>query len=105
MTEVSDDAWLPALEIVRAITEFKPDPVVILDHHRREFPQRSVSNVPFLCWIQGDLPELFNAPVGPEFTEYDFTIGYPADGFMPCRMAIDPSKLARRGDAPADSGR
>lgn len=113
MMEQLDHSWLAPHESLRAITEFKPDLIVVLDHHRREYPRRFIHNLPFVCWIQDDLPGLFNAQVGPELTEYDFTIGYgakkciskygyPRDRFMPCRMAIDPGKFARRADGRDD---
>jgi hypothetical protein len=84
--------------------DYRPDLVVVLDHHRHEAPERYPGNVPFLCWIQDELAALFAPEVGGRLGELDFTMGYgrtrcvlgcgyPAERFMACRLAVDPGKF------------
>ena len=115
LIEPHDHALLSRQTYMEVFAQFQPDLVVMIDHHRQELPDRFPRNVPFVCWIQDDLPPLFEAAVGPRMHEFDFTIGYgltrcvlgcgyPRERFMPCRMAVDLEKFGPRpGEGPDES--
>lgn len=113
LIESNDHSMLPRRTYLQAFVEYRPDLVMVLDHHRQEMPDRYPRNVPYACWIQDELTTLFDPNVGSRMHEFDFTIGYarsrcvvmcgyPADQFMPCRLAVDPEKFAPRPDEEVD---
>ena len=109
LIEGKDHASMARQTCMAAFAEFRPDLVVLIDHHRHERPDWFVADVPVVCWIQDALPWLFNAEAGRKLGPLDFTIGfgltecvlrhnYPAQRFMPCRLAIDRAKFAPAAD-------
>lgn len=103
--EQRDHTALAASVLMRKFAEFQPDLVVVIDHHRWEMPERFISNVPFFCWIQDELPKLYSREAGSSMGPLDFTMGfgkdtcvsqygYPAERFMPCPMVVDSEKFA-----------
>jgi hypothetical protein len=110
MIETSDHTCMSGLVTMKQFKSFQPDLVVMIDHHRHEMPERFVTNVPCVCWIQDHMPKLFSVEAGQSLGPLDFTIGfgkelcvgqfgYRADRFMPCWLAVNPDKFA----PPADS--
>ena len=110
MIEEKDYALLPAHAYLQAIAEFEPDLILMIDHHRPEYPGRFVEQVPFVCWIQDELPHLYTAEAARRLQPLDFTMGfgltrcvlrfgYPPERFLPCKMAVNPAKFARRPGA------
>lgn len=57
------------------IADFNPDLMLIIDHNRPEFGKAWDFPVPFVNWIQDDLPHLF-APGAGRVGPYDLTVGY-----------------------------
>ena len=111
--EARDDALLPPHHFHQLIADFSPDMIFVIDHHRHEYAHRFPSNIPFVCWIQDDLTTLFSPDVGPQLGALDFTIGYgmtscvlkhgyPEDRFMPCKLAIEPTKFQCDAEAKVD---
>jgi len=105
LIEEHDHALLARQTYMKAFAEFKPDLVFVIDHHRHEFPDRYPANVPYVCWIQDELPLLFEPETGRRLGPLDFTIGfgrtkgvlqsrYPAERFMPCKMAVSLDKFS-----------
>jgi len=105
LIEEHDHALLARQTYMKAFAEFKPDLVFVIDHHRHEFPDRYPAEVPYICWIQDELPLLFESETGCRLGPLDFTIGfgrtqcvlrsrYPADRFMPCKMAVSLDKFS-----------
>ncbi|HSW44619.1 MAG TPA: glycosyltransferase [Phycisphaerae bacterium] len=113
LIEPHDHALLDRRHVMEMFEGFRPDLVLVIDHHRAEPPERYPRNVPFVCWIQDDLPPLFEPDVGARMHELDFTMGYgrtrcvlqcgyPADRFMPSRLAVDIGKFAPAADERPD---
>ncbi len=107
LIEPHDHALVSRKMFLDAFAEYRPDAVVLLDHHRQEMANRYPRNVPFICWIQDELTCLFEPGVGARMHEFDFTIGYgrtravlkcgyPPERFMPCRLAVDLEKFSPR---------
>ena len=105
LIEASDYTVMSGLVTLRAIQAFKPDLVVVIDHHRYEMAERIVADVPFVCWIQDHMPRLFSEDAGRSLGPLDFTIGfgkescvkqfgYAPERFMSCWLAVNPEKFA-----------
>lgn len=115
LIEPNDHTLLTREAYMAAAADFRPDLIFIIDHHRQEFPERYPAQVPYVCWIQDELPALFDPEVGRKLGPLDFTMGfgrtrcvlrfnYPADRFMSCHMAVDWDKFSPEpdgGDSPA----
>lgn len=112
LIEQRDYTVLTGPVCMRRFAEFRPDLVVVIDHHRHEMPDRFLQNVPFLCWIQDELPKLYAVEAGRSLGPLDFTMGfgrdicvsqfgYPAERFMPCPIVVEPAKFAPEPGAPA----
>ncbi len=112
LIEEKDHHTIPDHGYLHATAEFRPDLVVVIDHHRHEYLDRMPLQVPWLCWIQDELEHLMRPDVGPKLGPLDFTMGfgltqcvlrygYPAERFMPCKMAVAPEKFGGVGDEPA----
>jgi len=113
LVEPHDHALLARRTYLQAFVEFVPDLVVVIDHHRQEYPDRYPAHVPYVCWIQDELPELFDSKVGRNLGPLDFVIGYgrtecvlkhgyPADGFLACRVPVDVDKFDVGAEEPVD---
>jgi hypothetical protein len=85
---------------VEAIARLKPDLIIIIDHLRAEYPDTIPNNVPYVCWIQDQLPNLTNKAAGRSMRPLDFYIApeleqfvqrydYPADQGLARTMATD----------------
>ncbi len=105
LIEADDHSPIQDIMPLQAMLDFSPDLVLVIDHHRHEYASWFVNEVPYLCWIQDDLPALFDPGVGARLGPLDFTMGfgrttavlksgYPPERFLPCRMAVDPMKFA-----------
>ncbi|MBI4579580.1 MAG: hypothetical protein HY718_07760, partial [Planctomycetes bacterium] len=103
--ESRDHTSMPGAVMMRHFKTFAPDLVLVIDHHRCEMPERFIANVPYVCWIQDELPRLYSTAAGRSLGPLDFTIGfgrdacvsqfgYPPGRFMPCSLAVDPNKFA-----------
>ncbi len=110
LIEQKDHTMVARHAYVEPFAEFQPDLVLMIDHHRHEQADVFIENVPYVCWIQDELPWLFDASAGRGLGPLDFAMGfgltqcvlrygYPADRFMPCRLAMDPAKFAPAPDA------
>lgn len=60
---------------VRAVAEFMPDLILMIDHNRREFGQLFDFPIPFCNWIQDELTHLFE-PAADRLGPYDLVMGY-----------------------------
>ncbi len=74
LTEKADYCLLPASVQLRAIRDFRPDLLFIIDHLRHEYPGIVPNNVPNVAWIQDQLPHLFRRESGESLGPLDFYI-------------------------------
>lgn len=102
--EPDDQSHISPIGALRAIRDFEPDLVLLIDHTRVSQPGILIDNLPVLTWIQDRLPWLFDPKVGQALGNLDFVMGqsrrdlvgrydYPADRFMACDMATDVVQL------------
>ena len=101
LIEPNDHDLLPPVRVTEAIDQFKPDLLFYIDHLRREYPGVIPPNLPMVCWIQDQLPNLTNVEAGRSIGPLDFYIvpayrdfvqeyGYPARQGLLWSMATDP---------------
>jgi len=94
--EKADTDRLTFLEILRNLSSFKPDMIFRIDHLRTEHEPIYPKNIPFVCWIQDELPNLFNQQTAKSIGKRDILlvqgntlmeellhIGYPSENIYP----------------------
>lgn len=74
LIEDNDHDSLPRVKIAEAFAAFQPDLVFIIDHLRKEYSGLIPTNVPYLCWIQDQLPNLIRPEAGKAQGPLDFYI-------------------------------
>lgn len=89
------EAWqrLPRLKIRRALEAADPDAVVIVNHARPEYGSVYPPNLPFVTWVQDQMPNLERVEVGEAIGPRDFVMtGMDA---LVERFAYPPRQVAR----------
>ena len=88
----------------RACARFEPDLVVLINYARPTMPGAFPENVPFVCWIQDAMPQLFDVRIGGALGELDFLAGhllpelftqfqYPVERLIPVPVVADETKF------------
>lgn len=100
LIEKDDSARTTPLCFLRAAREFEPDLYFVIDHFRREYTNLVPASVPFVGWIQDELPNLYSREAGASIGPFDFYIaphltdfvtryGYPASQGLRWTTATD----------------
>lgn len=89
--------------VLRHLADFQPDLVVQIDHLRHEHRGLFPPELPFVCWIQDDLPNLMNRAAGEAISARDFILTttqaiYEHDYGYPARQCIYMPKATRLPD-------
>jgi hypothetical protein len=89
--------------VMKAIVAFKPDLVFNIDHLRAEHAGMP-ADVPFVCWIQDNLPNLTSGAAAASINRREFVCGawvnvYAAQHHYPERQCIIIPRLTRARDA------
>ena len=84
----------------QVLDEFRPDLVYMIDHLRRESGDLFPPSLPFVCWIQDDLPNLTNQAAGESVGPRDFVLSPAPDGYhrdygYPLRQCLFLEKATR----------
>lgn len=61
---------------LRALVEFEPDLIVLVNYTRSWLGPWMPRTVPFVCWIQDAMPHQFDAAAGAAQGELDFLVGH-----------------------------
>ncbi|MBC8106822.1 MAG: hypothetical protein H7Z14_09560 [Anaerolineae bacterium] len=104
--EPQNAAQFNALTFADECQRFKPDMIVMIDHFRGEFAGLP-TNIPFVMWIQDQLPHIFSNHAGESQKAFDYTIGYgrddcvhshgyPSERFMPAMVGTNPRRFVPR---------
>ncbi len=112
LLEASDHEQLRRSDICRAVLELDPLVVISIDHGRHEMPFLP-RNLPFLCWIQDQLPELLCRGAGEAVGPFDLVcgycrerciteFGYPADRFLSVVVPVS-TRIFHDGPLDAES--
>lgn len=102
--EEADHENMNSLVVAETCAEFRPDLVLLIDHHRGEvegLPER----VPCAMWVQDYLPALFSPAAGAAQGPYDFVLGYnrtecttkfgyPFERFLPAMVVVNEDRFA-----------
>lgn len=86
--------------VMRAIARFKPDLIFTIDHLRSEVP-RVPAEIPFVCWVQDNLPNLTNDEAASSIGLRDFIIGGWLNRYVrlhkyPARQCIATRRMTRK---------
>ncbi len=92
--------------LLRHVVDFQPDLVVQIDHLRHEHRGVFPPQLPFVCWIQDDLPNLTKRQAGAAIGPRDFVLTttaavYEHDYGYPARQCIYMPKATRLPDLDA----
>jgi hypothetical protein len=84
----------------RHVAEFRPHMVFAIDHVRREFGSLYPLQLPFVCWIQDDLPHLTTRETGQSLGPRDFVLTVSSSMYethydYPQRQCVTMTKLTR----------
>ncbi|MEZ6243886.1 MAG: hypothetical protein R3B57_12690 [Phycisphaerales bacterium] len=102
LIEPDDHARLSNLGYLDAVASHRPDLIVLINYPRRSGP--FPANVPFVCWIQDQMPHLLDPRVGRSQTPLDFLCGhlyphlferyaYPIERAMSVPVVVDANKF------------
>lgn len=88
------------------VERFTPDLVIQIDHHRHETPDVIPPQVPFVCIIQDNLPNLLSRDAAAKMGPTDFAAGswvrrYVLEHAYPASRSIEIPRLTRTPAAPA----
>ena len=105
---IEDRPWEQHLiaSLLGEVLTFRPDLVIQIDHHRHETPGVIPSQVPFVCIIQDNLPNLLTRDAAAKMGPTDFAAGswvrrYVLEHAYPARRTFEIPRLARAPEAPA----
>lgn len=110
LIEPDDQAQLSSVAYLRAIAEFQPDLVVLINYTRSNIGAVIPAGVPVVTWVQDAMPHLFDAKTGEAMGKLDFVVGhthvelyerfgYPAQNRMKLPVTASTTKFH---DGPVD---
>lgn len=82
LTEPSDFTALTVDMILQMLRSFRPEMFLVIDHFRHEYPGALPSNLPFVGWVQDQLPHLHDKKCGQALGPTDFFIARELDSFI-----------------------
>ncbi len=116
LIEPDDHTNLSNIAYRRTIERFDPDLVVKINYPRATLPGAYPANLPFVCWIQDEMPQLFHSRVGQSQGELDYLCGhlyprlfdqhgYPRERLLSVPVVADAHKFHRAPITPAQRDR
>lgn len=102
--EPDDHTRLTQLATLRAVHEFSPDLLVMINYTRSQVPGSLPTGLPVLTWVQDAMPHLYNREVGSSLGRLDFVAGnlveslfssfnYPRSRALVAGMVASPGKF------------
>ncbi|MFG0283311.1 MAG: hypothetical protein ACF8R7_02720 [Phycisphaerales bacterium JB039] len=76
LIEPDEFTHLSLVSYLRAVAEFKPDLVVLINYTRANLGQALPRNLPAVTWIQDAMAHLLDPKVGAQQGEFDFLAGH-----------------------------
>lgn len=73
---------LSSVAYTRAFAEFDPDLVLLINYTRASLGAAGSPRVPFVCWVQDAMPQLFDKAAGAASGPLDFLAGYTVDRLL-----------------------
>lgn len=110
LIEPDDQSQMSSVAYLRAIAEFQPDLVVLINYTRSNIGAVIPAGVPVVTWVQDAMPHLFDAKTGEAMGKLDFVVGhthvelyerfgYPAQNRMKLPVTASTTKFH---DGPVD---
>jgi hypothetical protein len=106
LIEPTDTHRMTTTAVTQALATFRPDLVFSIDHLRCHSGAGIPAKLPYVCWIQDQLPKLTCPEAGASVTDRDFVLSmvgpmYTRQWGYPARQMIDVPKLTRPPVRPA----
>lgn len=76
LIEPDDRSQLASTAYLRAVAEFKPDLVVLINYTRANIGAVIPAGVPVVTWVQDAMPHLFDQRTGEAMGGLDFVVGH-----------------------------
>lgn len=76
LIEPDDQSQLSSVAYLRAIAEFKPDLVMLINYTRTNIGAVIPAGVPVVTWVQDAMPHLFDSKTGEAMGRLDFVVGH-----------------------------
>jgi hypothetical protein len=106
LIEPDDVAQFNPLVFSDACASFRPDLIVMIDHYRGEFGGMP-TNIPWVMWVQDQLPNIFCPRAGAAQDRYDYVVGYgrnqcvyehgyPSSRFLPVMIGTNERRFQPR---------
>ncbi|MEQ8769479.1 MAG: hypothetical protein RIB60_03105 [Phycisphaerales bacterium] len=102
LIEPDDTTRLSPLAFHDAFEGLEPDLVVLINYTRSSRGDAFPGDVPFVCWIQDEMPHLFTAEAGRSQGPLDFVVGHAVTslfhthGYDPDRALYSPVVVSER---------
>lgn len=79
LIEPDASSCFAASAYLNAVHEFEPDLVLCINYPRSTIGDFLPRNLPWVCWIQDQMPHLFDERLGRSLGAFDFTVGHIVD--------------------------
>ncbi len=76
LDEPDSSSCLTTAGFARAVANFEPDLVILINYTRRLAGAAIPANLPFVCWVQDAMPHLFTTATGSAQGPFDFLVGH-----------------------------
>ncbi|MEM7623319.1 MAG: hypothetical protein AAF235_08955, partial [Planctomycetota bacterium] len=111
--EPDASTMLSSASFLDACDRFDPDLIVLINFPRATRPDSFPSDVPFVCWIQDHMPQIYDESVGLSQGTLDFTVGhtppelyeqlrFPAAQSLSSPVVVNPADFYEGPVAPGD---
>jgi len=100
--EPDDHARLSSLAFHDRFERFEPDLVMLINYPRSSRAEAFPADVPFVCWIQDEMPHLFCAEAGRSQGPLDYVVGHAVTalfrdhGYDPDRALFSPVTVSEQ---------
>jgi hypothetical protein len=64
------------VDVVGELNRLRPDLIIVINHLRSELTDSIPSNVPYVCWIQDYMQQLWAKEAGASVGEFDLVLGH-----------------------------
>jgi hypothetical protein len=82
LTEPDDHSHLAEPAYLRALSEFRPDVVVLINHTRADLGGIIPAQIPVISWVQDAMPHLFRSGSGSTIGPRDLVAGHLHPSFL-----------------------
>jgi len=76
LIEPDDQSQMSSVAYLRAIAEFQPDLMVLINYTRANIGAVIPAGVPVVTWVQDAMPHLFDSKTGEAMGKLDFVVGH-----------------------------